>query len=134
MYLDDGRATYLGWAYLPKVVTQGNAYLDGIVIDWESMRGDVGRGTRPVRPGRDGTHEVGHWLNLEHTFYRGCNSRGDYVDDTPLEATPTSGCPAGKDTCPAPGLDPIHNYMDYSYDSATRSSRPARRPACRTPG
>jgi hypothetical protein len=39
------------------------------------------------------------------------------VDDTPAMNAPTSGCPAGKDTCKEPGLDPIHNYMDYSYDS-----------------
>jgi hypothetical protein len=51
------------------------------------------------------------------TFYGGCSAKGDFVADTPPERTPTSGCPAGKDTCAAPGLDPIHNYMDYSYDS-----------------
>ena len=38
MYLATA-SDFLGWAYLPKVVTQGNAFLDGVVIDWESLRG-----------------------------------------------------------------------------------------------
>ena len=108
---------YLGWAYLPSVTDQGNAYLDGIVVDWESMLGTSDRYAGQYDRGETATHEVGHWLNLEHTFYHGCNGHGDYVDDTPEQKTPTRGCPAGKDTCPAPGLDPIHNYMDYSYDT-----------------
>jgi hypothetical protein len=109
---------YLGWAYLPDIVTKpGQAYLDGIVIDWESMRGTSATYAGRFDQGETATHEAGHWLNLEHTFYGGCNAKGDFVDDTPAERTATSGCPAGKDTCTAPGLDPIHNYMDYSFDS-----------------
>ena len=108
---------YLGWAYLPSITEQGNDYLDGIVVDWESMLGTSERYQGQYDRGETATHEVGHWLNLEHTFFHGCNGQGDFVDDTPYEGTPTNGCPAGKDTCPAPGLDPIHNYMDYSYDT-----------------
>ncbi len=109
---------YLGWAYLPDIVTKpGRAYLDGVVFDWESMPGTSTTYAGRYDEGKTVTHEVGHWLDLEHTFYRGCHAQGDFVDDTPAEATPTQGCPFGKDTCPAPGDDPIHNYMDYSYDS-----------------
>jgi hypothetical protein len=109
---------YLGWAYLPSIVTKpGQAYLDGIVIDWESMPGTSTVYAGRYDQGETATHESGHWLNLEHTFYGGCNANGDFVADTPSEKLPTSGCPEGKDTCSAPGLDPIHNYMDYSYDS-----------------
>ena len=109
---------FLGWAYLPDIVTKpGQQYLDGVVIDWESIPGTSTTYAGRYDQGETATHEVGHWLNLEHTFYGGCNAKGDFVDDTPAERTPTSGCPAGKDTCPAPGDDPIHNYMDYSYDS-----------------
>jgi hypothetical protein len=109
---------FLGWAYLPDVVTKpGQAYLDGVVIDWESMLGTSTTYAGRFDQGETATHEVGHWLNLEHTFFGGCNAKGDFVDDTPAQKTPTSGCPEGKDTCSKPGLDPIHNYMDYSFDS-----------------
>jgi hypothetical protein len=108
---------FLGWAYLPDILTKpGQVYLDGVVIDWESLRRVSGTYEGRYDQGETATHEVGHWLNLEHTFSGGCSAKGDFVDDTPPEKTPTSGCPAGKDTCSAPGLDPIHNYMDYSYD------------------
>ena len=109
---------YLGWAYLPDITTKpGQAYLDGVVFDWESIPGTSATYAGKYDQGETATHEVGHWLNLEHTFYGGCSAKGDFVSDTPAEKTPTSGCPAGKDTCKQPGLDPIHNYMDYSYDS-----------------
>jgi hypothetical protein len=109
---------YLGWAYLPDIVTKpGQAYLDGIVVDWESMPGTSTIYAGRYDQGETATHEAGHWLDLLHTFDGGCSAKGDFVEDTPAEKTPTSGCPAGKDTCRAPGLDPIHNYMDYSYDS-----------------
>jgi hypothetical protein len=110
---------FLGWAYLPSIVDQnGHSYLDGIVFDWESMVGTSTTYAGRYDLGFTAVHEAGHWLNLEHTFYGGCNAHGDYVDDTPAELTPTSGCPADgtKDTCSDPGFDPIHNYMDYSYD------------------
>ena len=44
---------------------------------------------------------------------------GDLVQDTPAENEPYSGCDPNNvpDTCPSqPGLDPIHNYMDYGDD------------------
>jgi Pregnancy-associated plasma protein-A len=116
-YYSTTAGIYLGWAYLPDIVTKGNSYLDGIVVDWESMPGTSDTYEDRYDLGKTATHEAGHWVNLEHTFQGGCNRWGDHVDDTPPMLVPTSGCPEGKDTCAEPGLDPIHNYMDYSYDS-----------------
>ncbi len=106
---------FLGWAYFPSQ-EHARPAIDGIVIDWESMPGTSTAYAGRYDLGYTVTHETGHWLGLYHTFQGACNAKGDHVADTPAEATPTSGCPVGKDTCPDPGLDPIENFMDYSYD------------------
>jgi hypothetical protein len=114
---------YLGWAYLPGL-PDSNLYLDGIVFDWASMPGTSDEYAGRYDLGMTLVHEAGHWVNLEHTFFGGCNAKGDFVADTPPMKVPTSGCPEGKDTCAEPGLDPIHNYMDYSYDSCYNQFTP----------
>lgn len=105
---------YLGYAYFPQAVTSGsnNFYLDGVVIRSSTVPG----GSEPLyNLGHTATHEIGHWLGLYHTFQGGCTGSGDYVSDTPAEASESFGCATTRDSCPSqPGLDPVTNYMDYS--------------------
>lgn len=103
----------LGWAYFPNSFPETDKR-HGVVIHYGSVPGGY---LAPYNLGGTADHEVGHYLGLYHTFQNGCSAPGDYVDDTPFQATATSGCPIGKDTCPSAGLDPIRNYMDYSNDA-----------------
>ena len=97
--------------------------LDGAVLYAESLPG----GTANLGPGAvynqgdTATHEIGHWLNLYHTFQGGCSRLNDYVTDTPTQKGGNNifVCDLSLNTCPPFGSnskDPVRNFMNYVDD------------------
>ena len=93
----NGGGMTLGYAY-PPGLQSWNAWKDGIVVDFQYF-GTIG-GASPSSDGRTATHEIVHYLGLNHTFAEAswngqgpcdgpqgslqcCDSDNGNVDDTP---------------------------------------------------
>jgi hypothetical protein len=122
----------LGYAYYPAPDWDLFPFVDGIVVAHDAFgtTNQFSNGHISQTP----THELGHWLNLYHTFEGcdtvcdansgkpantpgdNCSNTGDLCCDTPPQLMHWDQTP-GINTCPdgPPDLpDPIESYMSYS--------------------
>jgi PKD repeat protein len=116
-----------GYTYKPGGWQGTNMSIGGIWV----LHNYVGSiGTSSLNTSRTLTHEVGHWLNLDHTWGGNNNpgnasscSTDDAVQDTP-NCIGVTACVINSNTCNSddaywgfPMRDNVENYMDYSYCS-----------------
>jgi hypothetical protein len=123
------RSTLLGYGAFPTSWAEGRPEWSIINRLGTLPGGDVGS----YNSGDTMVHEVGHNLNLYHTFQGGCHAdsecevAGDRVCDTPAQAgQPSTGCPGpGVDTCPtSAGNDDNENFMNYLFDQCAEVFTP----------
>lgn len=107
--VNSGAAAY---AYIPGTASNS---VDGILSRY-SYVGSIGQSSQTNA--RTLTHELGHVLNLYHTWGPG-NSPGtacgdDQVGDTPQTQGYTA-CTLNGSVCNVPAIENVQNYMEYSY-------------------
>ncbi len=90
-----------GYAYLPQGGVVGTGY-DGLVLDYLYGTTD-----------RTATHEIGHYLGLDHPWGSGNCSPGDGISDTPPTNSPTYSC-SNTNLQKCGTLTQYENFMDYS--------------------
>ena len=93
----------LGYAYLP-VGNMPGSNVDGLVLDYNY-------GTSPGS--RTATHEIGHYLGLDHPWGNGNCNPGDGISDTPATNSPTYTC-SNPNLIKCGTLTQYENFMDYS--------------------
>lgn len=105
-----------GYAYYPSSADNW-PQIDGIVI-LSNYVGSIGTGD--YYRARALTHEVGHYMDLEHvwgsTNEPGVACGDDGVTDTP-ETKGWSSCNLSGSVCNPPIIENVQNYMEYAYCS-----------------
>jgi len=124
-----GGGQTLGYAYLPGLQgSNSQSWKDGLVVDYQYF-GSVGSASSWA-DGRTTTHEIGHYLGLNHTFCESggcCDNDDSNVDDTPATDgiyfgpvntnTNNNSCNDLNYGFSNDLIDMDENYMAYSSDT-----------------
>ncbi len=108
-----------GYAYFPGASPR----IDGTII-MNTCFGSIGTVNSWNNQSRTFVHELGHGLNLYHTFEGDNNGtvcptgNGDFVADTDPHIRASSNCPSGINSCTGNSIDIVtSNFMNYSSQS-----------------
>ena len=92
---------------------------DGVVVRYDAF-GTVGKVSVPFHKGRTLTHEVGHWLGLQHLWgNKQCGDDG--IEDTPKQRSGNSGDPVFPKLTACNGTpdgEMFMNFMDFTNDAS----------------
>jgi len=107
----------LGYASTPG----SPADADGVVLHFSAIgAAPANTASWAYNGGRTATHEIGHWLGLQHIWGNGSScTDSDGINDTPNQLEENNGCPGETHTsCDnEPYGDMFQNYMDYTDDA-----------------
>mgnify|MGYP000427418743 CR=1 FL=1 len=117
IWVCDLSGNILGYATPPSSFNNPH---DGVVVNHTNF-GTLGTVQGAYNKGRTATHEVGHWLNLVHTWGNSGSCGNDNVNDTPTQEEANLNCPAFPHNANSCGTsnssgDMFMNYMDYTND------------------
>ena len=106
-----------GYSYYPGEAPNNDANAGIVVL--ATQFGGIGESNGNNSSKRTLTHEIGHYLNLSHTWGNSNNNNiqencfdDDGIADTPETIGTESSCNLDQSTCGS--LDNVQNYMDYS--------------------
>lgn len=92
---------------------------DGVVVRYDAF-GTLGKVSVPFHKGRTLTHEVGHWLGLQHLWgNKQCGDDG--IADTPKQRSGNSGDPVFPKLTACNGTpdgEMFMNFMDFTNDAS----------------